>query len=160
MWKKKGLNDTLHTCQDNHLKELLTHCRRASRSELKKMVERLLLAMQHDPAIRRFLRNATLNGGKLLVKVSNREDFIYPTHIRSLSGDMQSENISYALFVSTSLFSESIGPDKLPAHQVIQTINGPQLAKYLNIYSDHIHPNNPIPSIVFQKHSLEIIFLP
>jgi len=160
MRKKKGLIDTLHTCQDHHLKDLLKHCRKSTRSELKETVRRLLPALQSDPAFRPILRNAALDGGKLIVKISNREDAIYPTHLRSLSGDMLSEQVSYALFISTSLFSEGITPDKLPEHQVIQTINGTQLAKYLNIYSERIHLKGPIPDIAFQKHTLEIIFLP
>jgi len=160
MRKKKGLIDTLHTCQDHHLKDLLTHCRKSTRSELKEIIRRLLPALQYDPAFRTFLRNAALDGGKLIVKVSNREDAILPTHFRSLSGDMLSEDVSYAVFVSTSLFSEGIDPEKLPERQVILTINGPQLARYLNIYSERIHLTGPIPDISFQKHKLEIIFLP
>ena len=161
MRKKKGLIDTLHTCQDNHLKDLLTHCRKSSRLELKGAVKRLLPAMQYDPAIKAFLRNATLDGGTLLVQISNRQHAIYPADIRSLVGDMQSKNIGYALFITTTnLFSDSIDLDELPTHHSILFINGRQLAKYLNICADNIPPNHPIPPIIFQKHTLEIIFLP
>ena len=160
MRKKKGLIDTLHTCQEHHLKDLHTYCRRSTRSELKDMAERLLSAAQHDPAIRNILRNATLDGGKLLVKISNREDPVYSAGFDSLIGAMQTRQVSYAILISTSSFSKGIDPNTLPALQVIQTINGRQLAKLLNKYADNMSPDNPIAPIVFQKHALEIIFLP
>jgi hypothetical protein len=161
MRKKKGLIHTLHTCQDSHLKDLLTHCRKSARPELKETVKQLLPSMRYDPDIKEFLRNATLDGGSLLVQISNRQQAIYPADIRSLIGDMQSKHIRHALFITTTnLFSDSIDLDELPPHHTIMFINGNQLAKYLNHYTSNIPPNNPAPSIVFQKHTLEIIFLP